>query len=469
MTSIDAFIDLMKKGEQLSLKVSSGDEVAEVLLLDSSYRLLSKTSGKEVQFEVEPGVYIVRVRAGSNTKSKTVVVSGNTSVSFDPIAFSTPIPLDNTSKTHESHVASAVNHSSRVSKALGVGSQLYVFSRVWTGKEESATSTLLQRDLCTGLSLRNTQGVLLADFGSPDLGNFTQGFDPWSATNLELDSGCYLLCLETASGQSMRQTVVTCQGWQTQIFLLQKDYGNSSAQDIRVDLENGSIYMSRIQSGFLPGSVSNPDAADARLTELARQGLTNNRNVIRDEFIRKMANSKFENPMFGLYSANLLLSQKSYDNTLLSTIVTNLRNILPTHPDVEALALKLGMGSSHVFDTPPMLRHSWNYVLEAALTNENVVPENSLAASIAGRYWSSPLWLLWTDAGSQHDDDEFLLQQLSQLASQQDVEFGNSRSFEMNIAPKNASLSNFITADYLKQAATTLGIPRVKVESLLKK
>jgi hypothetical protein len=100
---------------------------------------------------------------------------------------------------------------------------------------------------------------------------------------------------------------------------------------------------------------------------------------------------------------------------LLETVVDNLRRLLgPSHPDVEALAWRVGRGSSdYRFTTPPMLRRSWGIVLDTTVIHPELVPPGSLASSVATRLWSDEPWLIWTAApGWDHDPYEDVMRNL---------------------------------------------------------
>lgn len=465
-----------------TLTVDSGDDAAEVFILDNKYNRIAAGAGRFITFPLPAGVYAVKVRVGADCYEKPVVLLNDAAVTFDSLKFSTAAPLENTGKTHEFHISNAEIHSHQIDVTIGQGSQLFVFSRVWTGKAEGPSSPTLTSDLCTGLTLCHKDGHILVDFGSANVGKFVTGWDPWSTCNVQLDPDLYILCLKTASGKILKQTIAACSGWQTQLFFLQRDYGFEE-RDIRVDLENGSIFMAPLGKGFSPDAGNDPATPDFRLTELSRQGLLNSRNMISDNLIRHMAVEKFSNPMLGIYSAHLLLLKKSPDLNLLITIIDNLRKLLGTsHPDVEALALKLKLPSSYVFRIPPMLRHSWNYLLEASVQNASIVPENSLASNIAGKLWASSLWLLWSEPGQSSQEDELIVEQIRRLTELGVItEPGTSRP-SPGLSPAPASYALRITRAgslmgetqdqqtvYFEKMTQLLNIPRARLESLMQK
>jgi len=216
--------------------------------------------------------------------------------------------------------------------------------------------------------------------------------DPWGACNVEVNPGIYRLRLELPPHKGeepikLDQTIVALSSWQTQIFLLQRNYG-ADQTDRRADLAGASILLSRG-----PGFDHNRN--DFRQTELARLGLTNQRLVVSEE-LRAILRDKLENPMLGIFAAHLLLLNKEPDLALLQTVVTNLRNLLMApHPDVEALALRFEPSASYVFQSPPMLRRSWSLIVNATAARPDLVPLGSPAGRIWDRLWEAEPWLLW--------------------------------------------------------------------------
>jgi hypothetical protein len=491
--------------ETFNLNVQTGDEAAEVFIIDSQFHRVAKGVGDHVSFKLPSGLYTIKVRAGCDTREKSISLFEDKSVYFEPIEFSSPAPLEKTGKTHEFHIGNAVSNSRVIHVKLGQNSQLYVFVRVWTAKNPSSTATTLNRDPCTGLTLRNLEDQVLVDFANPDIGSYTTDWEAWSACNVELDPGTYFLCLETASSELFKQTIITSPSWQTQIFLLQRNYGIKE-QDVRADLTNSSIFISRIDQGFQAGkSMSgDPNEPNFRLTEMTRQALANNRNVITKEIVEQKLNEKFDNPMLGIYAAHLLLLNKEHlealnkvlNKPILEVVVETLRNLLgQPHPDVEAIALKSTLSSNYVFNAPPMLCLSWKYILEASVHKPELVPENSLASQIAGQLCSSDLWLMWLQSQNQDDDNKIILEQLKKfiqaeeasidtsnlspgqvmtMAINKDINTGDVHAQSMPQLASHEPISysyapeKAISSEQLKRMVQVLGVPRSKLESLLK-
>jgi hypothetical protein len=158
----------------------------------------------------------------------------------------------------------------------------------------------------------------------------------------------------------------------------------------RADLANASMFVTQ---GTYPPYGGDPTAL--RTAELAKQGLTKSHPVLKQDVFEMLA-LKFEDPLIGIIGLHQLLRDPHYDRGLASSVLQNLRRLLGSHPDVEALARKVGLGDSrYVFTAPPMVRAGWDLLLDASAAQPGCVPPDSLPAQIAGRLWGSGAWLVW--------------------------------------------------------------------------
>lgn len=391
----------MKASEQktLSLEVKTADETAEVFIIDGRFKMVERGRGQSNTFSLPPGIYTVKVRVGFESREEHVVLLDKPErVEFERIHFPSAAPLADTGKTHEYHISAAVNECKRTHFTAGSGSSIFVFVRDWTSQEKADAGGEPSRKPQKGLKLLDAQGKVVLDLEKKSVfeenSEFYEKHDPWAACNVQVNPGIYRLALELGSGKQVEQTVIASSGWQTQVFLLQRNYedcNNRGVFDRRADLPGASILLSK--NGF------NPADPFKRLVETARLGLVNTRQVLSENVIDEILKGKFENPMLGIFGAHLLLLDKQIKLGLLEVVVKNLRRMLGEnqHPDVEALALRLGAkNTTYIFEHPPMLRRSWWQVVEATVDNEKLVPLNSMAAMCADSIWGEEPWLQWT-------------------------------------------------------------------------
>jgi hypothetical protein len=397
---------------KVRLEVRTQDVASEIFVIDGQFNLAARGIGTSEEFLLDPGIYTVKVRTGSQSLEEHVILPPGQKKpvlkKFSMINFPSPVPLKNTGQTHDAQTEAAYLESRKVHVKAGSGSSIFIFVRDWQPADTDRKSSLTPQPQ-RGLVLRDMQGETIADLSTASAGENGNRAAPWAACNVKVNPGMYRLGLDLDEGR-IEQTVVASSGWQTQIFLLQHNYG-PQAEARYADLNNCAILLSR--RGF------NPASAELRLVELSRLGLTNSRQVLSNTVINEILNGKFKNPMLGIYGAYLLLertqspeSSPTKDATLKSAVgpdllrivVQNLRRLLGEgrHPDVEALALLLEeRESSYIFEMPPMLRRSWWKIIEATVQRPELVPADSLSAQIAEHLWGEDPWLLWMTRAAQ--------------------------------------------------------------------
>lgn len=378
-----------------NLTVETGDKATENFILDSQFHRIASGIGERCTFKLPGGIYSIKIRAGSVTDEKSIVLTEDQTVTFESLKFFSPAPLEDTSSTtlFQSDRATSYSKREKADVRLGKGSKLFLFGTVYDNIKSANIDRT--KDPATGLTLRDSSSKLLVNFGAPEIGFFTYEGEPWAACDVDIDPGIYTLCLETAAQNIYKLTIVACLNWQTQIFLQPRDYGRED-KDIRTDLAGSSVFMCRFGEGFVAGNKSkSPESPDFRLTELVRLGLINKRNVISSEVYSGLFTT-LTDPMLGIYAAHMLIRYSEYNSDEMKTLVERLRTLIgDSHPDVEAIALRLDMPTKFIFSNFPMLCASWDFVLEASLINDKLIPKDSQAYKHAGQFWNNDLWLLW--------------------------------------------------------------------------
>jgi hypothetical protein len=430
---MSAFPDSSTK---VRLKVDGGEPGTEIFVIDGAFNLVDK--GLEtLDKEFQPGLYKVKFKRGSVVSEVDATLfpeSQEVTVRAPDMEFSSPAPLQGTQTSHEYHQYEASQLSRQVHQRLGGGGQLFIFIRdINPGGKGSPAS---------GLTLHDIRGRMLADCGKQALGKdlWAPEQAKWAGANIELDPGEYRLRLQRKEG-NLEQILTVSNGWQTQIFLVrdwnEKHRRRKKKKRPRIqlpDLSKSTVLIAPMGAGFDP----NRNERDLALTELARQGLTNGRTVLRANDLRQMLEGKFENPMLGIYGVHLLLRAVSPKHTLfrsseppddqmirqmqillgtpsdgtagpqtlqafmefLTIVINNLENLLGDHPDIRALRLARDSlagerSATAPFSVPPMLYRSWMIVVEASATDPALVPSGSLSDRIANRLWGTGPCLTW--------------------------------------------------------------------------
>jgi hypothetical protein len=383
--------------------LEAANDIDEIYLIDARFKLVARGFGKLVT-TIPPGVYKLKVRAGEQVVEEYIVLhSGDSPVrkQLAEVPFATAAPLAYTTKSHPHHIEAACVGSKEEHASLGNGSWIFVMTRRWTPPTTSVVSQAHQTDRnpAAGLHLTLADGrgeptsTSHVDLATASVTDLTS--DACATCNIQVNPGLYLLSLDLPSGRRIQQTIVAAPEWQTQVFLLPRLFPHETAS--APDLLNAAILMHR-------GKGFDPDRREDRLCEITRHSLMSQRAVVRDE-IERMLLSKLENPMLGLFGAQLLLSPLhspagTADRTheLLRHVVDSLRELMMIqHPDVEALALSLSgeRQNQYRFEAPPMLRQSWGQIIDATNQNPTLVPEGSLSERVSEQLWGPSCWMVW--------------------------------------------------------------------------
>ena len=450
----------------ITLDITTGDVATEIFVINSSFQLVTRGIGR-LQTSVKPGIYSVKFQSGSTVQEEHILArpsDDHIELKKEPLEITSPIPVPNTRQSREYHQYALAQQVSQTHAQIGSGSSLFVFVRDWIPDDQRVASPEAQHP-ARGLSLRDQQGNELVDFSAVGTSDLTID-EPWAACGVELNPGAYILSLELSNGSRLEQAVITSAGWQTQIYMLQRLY-DEGAESKRANLPNASILIARQQSADIDSEMS-------RLVEKAKSALLNRRHILSNE-LREMLREKFESPMLGIYGAHLLLMEDELNRDLFSTVIENLRGLLGTHPDVEALALYLDpTGSRDTFEMPPMLSRSWRHVLQASLENGDVVSADAFSTKVAEHVWGSQLWLQWMNDATlslsdyeQSADSQFIAEQKAAL-SQASIE----RQMQPLALPSRGIGSDRELAvdpyeQTVRELTLSLGLPRAAVEKKL--
>ena len=389
------------KRPSVPITIRAGDPGTEIFLIDSDLQRIAQAVGV-LNTEQPAGLYQVKLRAGTSIQEDLIKVAKTPfEKSYPPLAISSPVPLKDTTKTHEFHVHNAEVHSKVQHVDKGSGSFIYIFARDWTSKTPGEGKTVSSEPYvhpAKGLKLIDKAGVELVDFENKSTAELC--WDPWAACNVKIDPGSYILQLHSPDGSVWERTLVASPNWQTQCFLLQRCFGESKGPD----LAGATVLTRRPDLGFSTGD------SELRLVELARLALINERPILSNE-VEDLLTRKFDNPMLGIFGAHLLIELEqsrglAYEAGLLEHVVEKLRHLLQEpHPDVEALAYKAGLQKpDYKFEMPPMIRRSWALMTHASAEKGDVIPPDSLNTRIYDRILSAEPWLVWS--GEQQADDE---------------------------------------------------------------
>lgn len=304
------------------------------------------------------------------------------------IEFASPAPLPYTSLTHEYHEEAWVEAWKKPAKTLGKGGGLFILVR----DPDKVPGRPSRRRPWTGVSVRvpsRRESMPASRWTSvnADLG--------YSALHVAVKPGTATVQVRYRKAGIQSMAVPVCHGWQTQILLMLPPSPGPAGGD-RPLLADASVFMRSLESG------AGFDPEQARLTELARQGLAQARTPIAADDLQQMLHGKFSNPMLGIFGAWFVLSRPKLDRALLDLVLENLERLIPTHPDVQALRIAARHGShslaaaSYRFSSPPMLLRSWEEIVKASASEPGLIEPGSLADRIGHGLVGGGPWLVWS-------------------------------------------------------------------------
>ncbi|HST42083.1 MAG TPA: hypothetical protein VLK58_21365 [Conexibacter sp.] len=410
----------MSTREEALLAVDAEPGV-EIDVLDSELTVVA--SGVGCLGERLPvGLYELEFRAGRTRESRVVrLTSDGLRLAAPPIAFAAPALLADA--RHRELEKAAVDASHAMTERLGDGGELLLVVR-----DDAPTA---RANALAGLSLRPLEGRALTRFEHVSAATEAGENPVWAATSAALDPGAYRLRVATGS-ITVEQTVMIVAGWQTQVFLQRRRWGEQHPRR-RASLPDASVLMARIGLGY------EPRRDDLRLTELARLALVDRRPALSTRDLEDLVFGKGENPMLGLLGANLLIATGSGDDDLLATMRRNLRGLLGDHPDVAALEAGAGVRESPIA-VAPMLGASWDTIVAATTERPSLIAAESPAGRVSDRRFGMGAWLTWTVPRRRQrrlrDDDEVghLVKAVAQLAANFEEEPGQPELAELSHA-----------------------------------
>lgn len=173
-------------------------------------------------------------------------------------------------------------------------------------------------------------------------------------------------------------------GWQTIVFLRHTPHG--------FDV---SIHLVAADRPWQAHSAANT------AVEVARTALLRHRAVFRRDVVDVLLRDRSDlNPMVGILAAHALRTEWPSDDATHDLITDRLLELLPGHPDVEALSLwRAGSitPARQRLAWPPMLHAAYrDLVIPSDVAAPGVIVEGSLTYQIAGNLISGGVWLKYT-------------------------------------------------------------------------
>jgi len=374
--------------------------MAEVMLLDHLFHPVSRGVA-QVRAEVDPGMYLARAIAGNRAEEQAVVVRADAPakvVELPMVRFDSPIPLADTRTMHEyqqAPVIQALNAPIAAGPENTGGFLLCV--RDPSQSAVAAETKTVYEQAYQGFRLLDENGDTVLDYDA--IPSALRLADRLLLHKADLPPASYQLEWKAVEGPAIRLPLIIRPDMTTQLYVLLARSGHGSTR-WTPDMENAAMAYGWNARGFAA------DSPEMRLAERTRYCLTRGASLMTTPDMDEMLRAKFENPMLGLLAAHLLLLEKDPMFELIETIIRNTGDLLgDDFPDVVALRMRLASmvpaspGSRHLdivpITVPPLLRRSWDYLVEATNRTPDLIPKDSFAYRVSRTVVSNGIWMAW--------------------------------------------------------------------------
>jgi hypothetical protein len=347
--------------------IVAADSGSQIIVYDASFHPVGHGIGR-LSLTLARGIYKARFKAGDRMADELFEVDDTPiTVNGPALAFSSPIPLGNTSTNHEYHYYPSRDLASKPPLAsVGNGGQVFVFAR---DSRQQYNAPPPGPPQWQGLRIRDAKHGSVFDIDANGVNARENGF---ASAKIELSPGLYYLEQPDCAHADMvlKLPFVVCEGWCTHVYVDSKDgckaeSPSAPAKDVQrvLDLAGAAMVMLRLNAS------PQLDEDVARLSEIARQGLMHSQEAVSAQDLEEMLEGKREYPMLGLYAAHVLLTRPEKNWDKVARIAQHLVRWLGSgHPDVDVLlelCAKHGVATNQAASGlwPPLLAASWDLAM----------------------------------------------------------------------------------------------------------
>ncbi len=364
----------------------------EFRLLDHQHQPIEIGFG-EIDVKVRPGIYKMQMIAGTNHDEQFITIEPNGKHIVDDyrLDYPTTTPVRGSSTTHEFHSGTAYQYSINPMHDLGSGGRLMIYIRNVVINNHDLAKTIVNT---TQLSIHDHSGKLLSDDQFPWHIDQQYGFAVWSAS---VAAGGYILRWRDSIGSktTFDQALWVEKNWTTIVFL--PYYPKRKSR--RLERRGAVVQMFRQHDGFM-GDHEPEVTRVSMATEVALNGLREGRVTLASSEMNLLLQAKFKNPMLGILGAYNLLLLRKPNWSLLETVIKNLGEMIPEHPDLAALiaateqARGKNIQNKIVSPWPPTILCGYRALLALDAEIGTVIPANSITEHIAPVMLSN-IWTTW--------------------------------------------------------------------------
>lgn len=433
------------------LTIEAADPLAEIMVYDGAFKRVGRDVGR-YDGVLPNGLYEVRVRLGGASREKLIALDEDMVIKLDPVEFASSIPFAGETADEAGHAA-AIGAAFGHPEKAGGGSGLLLVVRDRRRSETSATP--LPNSPAAGLKLLGGPGFAPVDLAARA---HPPGAASVAALYLEVNPGVYRLRLDLPDGSARERSLVATAGWRTECFMVRRRIREQPL----ADLDRGAVSMARLGRPFTA------DDTRRRQAEAARDALLSHRRIA-DAAAEALLREKFEDPMLGLLVAHLLLRDSPHA-PILDEVTDNLVRLLgPDHPDARAIALGTPHeGGGAEIREMPMVRASWDRIVQHSLNRPGLVAANSPAGEVSARVLPSAPWLIWEPAGASSRRVNSKLAALRSYIGQA-AERPPEADAALESLPGEPAAAPALDEDDRAELARSLGVPGSDLDDMLSK
>ena len=387
------------------LNIFTSHALAQTTVYDNRDKVVFQQFGQQHAIPLQNGIYTVRAELGSQLKEQTVLLRDQSEkVDLQLEYFSTaPLRVPSSQEkvvvtSHEYYtdgieplLRSAPNtpdyHSQVLNQFRYSPIEHYRKYNPLTGiLNEVADEPLAQLAKNLLLFRQDTPFVSKPDWRLEGLAG--------SLTYCDYQSGglYYLAYSGGIGGKSRLLPVYLFDGWTTLVFI------TLGAEPLFSSMR---VMMAPI------GQFSDPSDRELFAMDYAADQFQNNRYRLTKEVAQTMLQGKFMNPLLGiLFAYAALLGEDRTQDQTVQAVLHNLRNEISINaecPGIEVLSHMASQRSKTAykprsFNSPPMVRASMKWLINAAIKEPELLPENSLICQHSPDVLADNVWTSWQAA-----------------------------------------------------------------------
>lgn len=382
-----------------TLTVNSDNPFAEIAVFDSRLQVVGTGLGI-FEMKLSPGIYKVQVSAGNKIYNELIEFNENrvVEITSDQVGFGDfSIPIGKSEKSLQ--IGKIAEKLSKCKRQPNLRGQLFLFISSYFSWDNNI-------EMSNHISLCGIDGVTIRAFPELFVPYDKSASDFWcSGIVIPLSAGNYRLKIKfqikiksqiVIKSQEVEQNIYISENVQTQVFFSMND------QNI-IDILSMSISQSVYPDLEF---ISSKKEMQYEACELAKDILSHPEITVAPFHAEKMANGKMANPFLGIYSAHILIKQDKLPERInfISAIYKKTFSLLGEHPDVMIIGLWLKKNDKEFdsrdkiprsFKNPPMLKASWDILVELSKEDPDLIPIDSFLALTTNCLMHNGSWYTW--------------------------------------------------------------------------